>query len=188
MAGISGADGKLSQAKREVTLGFARNMEVHMILATPLAEKGFSLEKAFLDDFPAYMAVKKACYQKYVDEYYGGWIDGVQFQRNTDVFSRSIRQTCFQKIMLNDRAVGFFGYDVLDDRIDGVSIQMLEEARNQGIGSFFLQQIVQQSDRLKKPIFLKVFRSNPAQRLYQRVGFVIYDASSSHYFMRYDPD
>lgn len=39
---------------------------------TQLANRGFSFKDVTADDLGAYLAVKQACYQKYVDKYYGG--------------------------------------------------------------------------------------------------------------------
>jgi len=64
---------------------------------------------------------------------------------------------------------------------------MLEYAQNKGIGSFYLSHIVLLSNQQNKPIFLRVFMSNPAQDLYKRFGFIVYDKTISHYLMRYDP-
>jgi len=43
------------------------------------------------------------------------------------------------------------------------------------------------SKEIKKPIFLKVFKSNPAQNLYKQFGFETYSETSTHYLMKFDP-
>ena len=83
--------------------------------------------------------------------------------------------------------VGFFSYNELEDKIEGISIQMIELAQNKGMGSFYLQFIISLSQKTNKPIFLKVFKSNPAQNLYKGFGFEIYCETETHYLMRYNP-
>jgi len=152
-----------------------------------LISKGFALKEIFANDLDDYIKIKKLCYKKYVDEYYGGWVDDTQIKMNADIFEKTRKQTCFQKIILNGETVGFFGYDELEDRIGGITIQMIEKARNQGVGSFYLEQITRLSVKSVKPVFLKVFKSNPARNLYKRFGFVIYDETLTHYLMKYVP-
>jgi len=158
-----------------------------MILSRELIDKGFSLVNVVESDLADYINIKKICYAKYVDEYFGGWIDDIQVEKNTRSFNKTNNQSSSMKILLNNETVGFFGYDELSDRIDGITIQMTDKARNNGVGSFYLDHIISISNKDKKPIFLTVFKSNPAQNLYKKYGFKTYDESSSQYMMRYDP-
>jgi len=159
-----------------------------MTLKQDLINKGFSITDVDKSDFDIYFLINRACYEKYVDEFFGGWVDDFQIKMNTDAFIKALNQSTFKKILLNNEAVGFFAFDELHDRIDGISIQMLGKAQNMGIGSFYLNHIVSLSEKDKKPISLRVFKSNPAQNLYKKFGFKIYDETHSHYLMRYDPN
>lgn len=158
-----------------------------MKISKNLADSGFSVENVISNDLQDYIDIKRSCYQKYVDQYYGGWIEEVQIKMNNDIFEKTRRQVCFQKIIMMGETVGFWGFNEFDDRIDNITIQMVEKARNQGVGSFFLEQILSISKEGKKPVFLKVFRTNPAQNLYKSFGFVIFEDTPSHFLMRYDP-
>ena len=158
-----------------------------MIIPQNLKDKGFSFFEVNETDLPDYLTVKKICYKKYVDEYYGGWIDDVQIDMNTAVFNKLRGKSNFLKIMMHGEIVGFFSFDVLEDRIAGVTIQMTDEAQNMGVGSFYLRHITALANQSNKPIFLKVFKSNPAINLYKRFGFLKYEETASHYLMRYDP-
>jgi hypothetical protein len=159
-----------------------------MIIPQDLADKGFSIRKVSECDFADYFTIQKACYEKYVDEYFGGWNEGEQLKRCTDAFNETMKQSCFYKVLLNGKAAGFFAFDEQGGEIGGITIQMIEKARNKGVGSFYLSHITELSKKSKKPIVLKVFKSNPARELYARFVFAIYDETFSHYFMRYEPD
>lgn len=156
-----------------------------MVLTDELIGQGFLLQKVTMDDLERYIDVKKVCYRNYVDEYYGGWVENIQVQMNTDVFMNSLNNSCFMKIILNGFTVGFLSYNEEEDKIDNISIQMVELAQGKGIGSLYLQHITQYSKDSHKPIFLKVFKSNPAQHLYQHYGFKTYSETLTHYLMKY---
>ncbi|HMC32156.1 MAG TPA: GNAT family N-acetyltransferase [Candidatus Angelobacter sp.] len=53
-----------------------------------------------------------------------------------------------------------------------VDIALLPEQRGRGIGGGLIQTLIEQCDRAKLPLRLQVLRTNPAQRLYERLGFV----------------
>lgn len=70
-----------------------------MILTDELIRQGFLLQNVTIDDLSAYIDIKRTCYRKYVDEYYGGWIEDTQVKMNTDVFLSTIENSWFQKII-----------------------------------------------------------------------------------------
>lgn len=52
-----------------------------------------------------------------------------------------------------------------------VDIALLPEFRGKGIGGALIGKLIQECDQQKLPLRLQVQRVNPAQRLYQRLGF-----------------
>lgn len=147
----------------------------------------YILEEVEESDLSAWLETKKVCYKAYVDQYYGGWVDEQQIELNTKTFRKACEMSYFRKIVSNAKTVGFLGYDEKENRIDGITIHMYDHARNHKIGSNFLQHITEQSNILHKPAYLKVFKTNPAYRLYLRFGFRPYDETDSHYMMKYCP-
>jgi len=156
-------------------------------LPQDLIDQGFAIADAVEADFQAYYAISRECYEIYVDEYFGGWDEQVQIDMNSNHFCEKFAQTAFKKLLLHDEVVGFYAFDELGDKIDGISIQMTQKARGKGVGRCYLEYVTAIAERDVKPIFLQVFKSNPAQNLYKRHGFVVYDESASHYLMRYNP-
>jgi ribosomal protein S18 acetylase RimI-like enzyme len=53
-----------------------------------------------------------------------------------------------------------------------VDIALLPEHRGQGIGGGLIRNLIEQCDQEKLSLRLQVLRTNPAQRLYERLGFV----------------
>jgi ribosomal protein S18 acetylase RimI-like enzyme len=54
-----------------------------------------------------------------------------------------------------------------------VDIAVLPAWRNQGIGTQLLQQVLRTAAEQGRPVQLSVMRGNPAQRLYERLGFAV---------------
>jgi ribosomal protein S18 acetylase RimI-like enzyme len=53
-----------------------------------------------------------------------------------------------------------------------VDIALLEEHRGRGIGGRLIRDLLEQSDKARVPVRLRVLKNNPARRLYERLGFV----------------
>jgi len=53
-----------------------------------------------------------------------------------------------------------------------VDIALLTEYRNRGVGTHLLRQLIAEAERDGAAVRLQVLKSNPAYRLYQRLGFV----------------
>ena len=153
-----------------------------------LKSHGFSLAKVEDTDFESYCTVKKVCYEKYVVRYYGGWDDAFQHNMNKTAFENTKGHTAFYKILMQDEVVGFFSFNVKADVIEDLTIQMLPQARNKGIGTFYLHYLTALAKQEHKPVVLKVFQSNPAKALYERHGFRVYEDIRTHFMMKYDPD
>ena len=160
---------------------------MEMELAQKLINEGFTILNVAQSDFDVYSTIGRTCYEKYVDEYFGGWVDDVQLKMNTDAFNKEMGQSTFKKILLHDELIGFFAFDELEDKINGVMIQMLEKAQGKGVGTCYLEHLTSIAKSKNIPIFLQVFKSNTAKNLYVRYGFTTYDETTSHYLMRYTP-
>jgi ribosomal protein S18 acetylase RimI-like enzyme len=52
-----------------------------------------------------------------------------------------------------------------------VDIALLPEHRGKGIGGGLIRELIGQCDQQKLPLRLQVLRTNPALRLYERLGF-----------------
>ena len=140
----------------------------------------YILRKYKETDYDFVYDVKKLCYQKYVVEYFGGWDDKVQRKMFDDLMKQDAKKTYI--IIVDNKPVGFFSDG--EDTAEGYhpnNLCLLPECRGQGIGSDLLNNVF--SKHKKQDIFLKVFKSNPAQNLYKRLGFEIYDETKSHYLM-----
>jgi len=68
-----------------------------------------------------------------------------------------------------------------------VDIALLEEHRCRGIGGNVIRRLMQQCETNGLTLRLQVLKSNPATRLYQRLGFVESSADSMYIQMEWSP-
>jgi len=69
-----------------------------------------------------------------------------------------------------------------------IDIALLPEARGGGLGAAVLNDLLEQGRVLGKPVGLTVFKTNPARRLYERLGFVKVDDGGAYDRMEWRPD
>lgn len=69
-----------------------------------------------------------------------------------------------------------------------VDIALLPEFRKQGIGGELIGKLIQECDQQKLPLRLQVQRVNPAQRLYERLGFKKTGEDQMYLHMEKQPD
>ena len=76
-----------------------------------------------------------------------------------------------QIIFFRDRPVGRTLVKRSDDGFQLIDISLLPDARNAGIGEHLITELQNEAAALGKPVKLHVMTTNPARRLYERLGF-----------------
>lgn len=76
-------------------------------------------------------------------------------------------------ILEGDNKIGKITTYRTEQQIRLVNIIILPAFQNRGIGTRLLQEMQQEAMRDDKPLFLSVLQTNPAKRLYERLGFVV---------------
>ena len=94
--------------------------------------------------------------------------------------------TFFKKLIWNNETVGFLCYDQKDDKIDNVFIRISEKAQNKGVGTLFLSYLKELSLEYSIPVYLVVIKTNPAQYLYEKLGFECYKEQDVFYYYQYN--
>jgi ribosomal protein S18 acetylase RimI-like enzyme len=56
-----------------------------------------------------------------------------------------------------------------------------------GLGTLLLYSLLGEADAARAPIRLRVLRTNPARRLYERLGFAVAGESATHFLMERTP-
>jgi ribosomal protein S18 acetylase RimI-like enzyme len=90
-------------------------------------------------------------------------------------------------ILLDDRPVGRMLVDESERAFVLVDIALLPEYRKLGIGTRLLNDLLRRAVEARKPIRLHVLKSNPARRLYERLGFSPVNEESMYLEMTFEP-
>jgi len=84
-------------------------------------------------------------------------------------------------------AVGYFKLLELDDHCFLEGIYLAAEARGRGLGTRILEDLADGCAQTGKPLRLQVIRTNPARRLYRRLGFIVTGETDTHLSMERIP-
>ncbi len=89
----------------------------------------------------------------------------------------------YQVIYINNQIIGFLKVVFLETEIYLAEIQIAKDYQRLGIGTNLIRSVIEQAQAHHQPLWLKVLKTNPAQSLYQRLGFTTVDESCFHYIM-----
>jgi len=138
---------------------------------------------ATLADFDFAREVHHLAYREVVLRQFGSWDDALQdryFQENWD--DGPI------KILLCDGVpCGYVGVDY-QQALGGIRLRELVIApkyQRRGLGTSFLRSLFESAVADSVPIRLKVLKSNPARRLYARLGFRETNETDTHVVMEW---
>ena len=142
--------------------------------------KDFNLRKITCKDYDFIYNVKKKCYKKYVEYYYGEWNEKDQ-REYFNKFINQVKDNAYV-IEVDGVDIGFYNGESIDnDTYEIGNICILEKYQGRGIGTKILNYIL---DKHKdKNITIQYFKINPVGTLYKRLGFVLDGESEFHFHM-----
>ncbi len=107
-----------------------------------------------------------------------------QFQAMLTHYRREFPDADYQIIEAYGKAIGYYAtVDMGSHHI--LDIALVPEVRGQGIGTYYMRQIMEQGRATNRDVTLSVEVFNPALRLYERLGFVAYDVRDVYQRMRW---
>ena len=115
----------------------------------------------------------------YVVQTWGAWDDAAQRKR----FDEVTRAQDHSILELDGQPIGCVCCREMDGELRLIRLMILPAYQNRGIGTQILREILAFADHRRLPVRLRVLRVNPARRLYERHGFVMGQASETHYTM-----
>ena len=90
-------------------------------------------------------------------------------------------------ISLDGEEIGTVSIHHLEHATRFGEFYILDQYRNKGIGSLFLQRFLKQCDTDNRTVILEYLKWNPVGSLYKRNHFAITDENDKHYFMARPP-
>lgn len=111
-----------------------------------------------------------------------------QFEAQQLSYRQLYPHAAYQLIALPGKVIGRLYLERGEDEYRIIDISLLPAFRNQNLGRHLIQSIQDEAAETGKPVSLHVEHSNPAYRLYKRLGFVPIENRGAHLFMQWQPD
>jgi GNAT superfamily N-acetyltransferase len=89
---------------------------------------------------------------------------------------------CSSLVFHENELIGAVKYQSAENEVELIQIQIAPIHQGKGYGTGIIQQLL--SNAKEKSVKLTVLKNSPAVRLYERLGFRIFDEDSFEYHMR----
>jgi ribosomal protein S18 acetylase RimI-like enzyme len=96
----------------------------------------------------------------------------MQFNARQHSYEMTHEGTEHQIVMLDDNPIGRIMVLRKPEGVLLVDIALFPEYRGRGIGGGLVRELIEQCNKGKVAVRLQVLKTNPAQRLYERLGFL----------------
>jgi len=112
----------------------------------------------------------------------------MQFNAQKQQYAMSYPQAQHSIILLNDIPIGRQMIDSGENEFTLVDIALLPSHRSAGIGTHLIEDLLAEAASAGKSVTLSVWHTNPAKKLYQRMGFAVANDDGDVYCqMRWNP-
>lgn len=138
-----------------------------------------SFESMSPTDFEYLYGLSETTMSRYVEEVWGAW-DEV---KSRDHFGAALANGEFQSICEGGLRVGALSILKMANHHQIEQLFIEPQHQNRGVGTRVVRQILADAAVDLKPVRLRVLVSNPAKRLYERLGFVVTESTKERHFM-----
>jgi GNAT superfamily N-acetyltransferase len=143
----------------------------------------FALRRVTSDDYNRLWKLKEQTMREYVEQTWGTWEAVPQEQH----FRRSFSPDLLRVIVAEGRDVGLLHVERLPAEFFLANIQIQPGEQRRGLGSAVIQRVMEEARVAGLPVRLQVLKVNPARRLYERLGFAVFEETATHFVMRWSP-
>jgi ribosomal protein S18 acetylase RimI-like enzyme len=134
-------------------------------------------------DEPFARRLHREAYKDVVTRQFGEWDDA----RQSGFFEEKWDPARYQVIEVEGEPAGIVAMSIGAGEHSLDEIQLLPEFQSRGIGTAVLGELQADASAAELPVRLRVLRLNRAKALYQRLGFVTYDETETHFLMEWLP-
>ncbi|PTW60065.1 ribosomal protein S18 acetylase RimI-like enzyme [Breoghania corrubedonensis] len=112
----------------------------------------------------------------------------MQFEAQHAHYMRHFSKADFWLIERDADPVGRLYLDEWDDELRLIDIALMPEHRGQGLGRLVLSDVMEAAAHRGKPVRAHVEKTNPAQRLYARLGYRVIEDKQVYDLLEWHPD
>lgn len=129
-------------------------------------------------------ALHRASMQTYVELTWGPWDD----EKQRALFEAVFAPARLQIIQVGGRDAGLLHVEQEAQEIFLGSIELDPEYQNRGTGTAVLRDLLAEAGARRQSVRLQVLKANPAaRRLYERLGFAVFEENATHLRLRWQP-
>jgi len=144
---------------------------------------GITLKDSGPQDFAFLWEVRRSSMKQYLEQTWGPWDEAKERKQ----FQASLLEFPHRIIEWQGQRIGILACQKFPDWIMLNRIFLLPQAQKQGIGTRIIGEILKSASAHRLPVRLRVLKVNPARRLYERLGFVVTEETTTHYSMEARP-
>lgn len=111
----------------------------------------------------------------------------MQFDAQHRYYQANFPDASYDLIVSGDEVLGRLYVDRSETAWNVIDLALLPEHRGKGIGRQVLTDVLAEAAAAAKPVQMHVERSNPAQRLYDRLGFRQIDDKGVYLLLEWKP-
>ena len=145
----------------------------------------FKLRACQISDLDFILNLKELGMKWYIEKLYG-WNIEIQKQKTEKELTENLKN--MNIVTVNNKDVGVTTFCEYENHYQVGLIIIHPDYQNKGIASKIISNYIQTAKAKKKRIIIKTFKENPAQNLYQRLGFKIYETDNTHLHMEINFD
>ena len=136
-----------------------------------------------IKDFEFLWQLHNAALKKYITATWG-WNE--DWQRRD--FERNFNPDEGEIVVIDGKDAGFLRISEKETEIALISVRLLPEFQNRGVGTKLIKEVLVEARAKNKPARLQVLKINPAQNLYKKLGFKVFGETATHFLMRVAPE
>jgi GNAT superfamily N-acetyltransferase len=111
----------------------------------------------------------------------------MQFRAQSQYYIENYPGAEFNIILLDGKPVGRLYIHRRPNEIRIMDIALLPEFRQRGIGTFLMNQVLEEAKSSSTPVTIHVERFNPAMQLYERLGFHLKEDRGVYHLLEWSP-
>jgi ribosomal protein S18 acetylase RimI-like enzyme len=106
------------------------------------------------------------------------------YEWDSELFRRTFNPQSTEIVLVDDVEVGMLQVSLRENELYLGNLLVSPDFQNRGVGTAAIAHVIERSQSIGLPIELQVLKQNPAQRLYERLGFRVVGETKTHRVLR----